>query len=137
MTNLLYRTTQLVLQIRYWCVYRVSALKPMFGRRAVPDVDQPAEKLGLRMKICNKIVPYTQGYSTARSTVRVSEHITCLRLRYSIVCPVGRRPRCAPGWFVLCFRPVPDTIMNPGVTKRTAHFERWLFWARELYMEKK
>ena len=30
-----------------------------------------------------------------------------------------------------------DTIMNPGVTKRTAHFERWLFWARELYMEKK
>ena len=27
--------------------------------------------------------------------------------------------------------------MNPGVTKRTAHFERWLFWARELYMEKK
>ena len=22
-------------------------------------------------------------------------------------------------------------------TKRTAHFERWLFWARELYLEKK
>ena len=30
-----------------------------------------------------------------------------------------------------------DTVMNPGVTKRTAHFERWLFWARELYLEKK
>ena len=29
-----------------------------------------------------------------------------------------------------------DTVMNPGVTKRTAHFERWLFWARELYLEK-
>lgn len=30
-----------------------------------------------------------------------------------------------------------DTVMNPGVTKRTAHFERWLFWARELYLEKR
>ena len=30
-----------------------------------------------------------------------------------------------------------DTVMNPGVTKRTAHFERWLFWARELYLQRK
>ena len=30
-----------------------------------------------------------------------------------------------------------DTVMNPGVTTRTAHFERWLFWARQLYLEKK
>ena len=30
-----------------------------------------------------------------------------------------------------------ETIMNPGVTKRTAHFERWLYWARELFLNKK
>ena len=24
-----------------------------------------------------------------------------------------------------------DIIMNPGVTKHTAHFERWMHWARE------
>ena len=27
-----------------------------------------------------------------------------------------------------------DVIMNPGVTKHTAHFKRWLHWARERYL---
>ena len=27
-----------------------------------------------------------------------------------------------------------DIIKNPGVTKHTAHFARWLHWARELYL---
>ena len=26
-----------------------------------------------------------------------------------------------------------QTIENPGVTKHTAHFGRWLHWARELF----
>ena len=30
-----------------------------------------------------------------------------------------------------------DVIRNPGVTKHTAHFARWLHWARELYMQQK
>ena len=29
-----------------------------------------------------------------------------------------------------------QTIENPGVTKHTAHFERWLHWGRELRMKK-
>ena len=28
-----------------------------------------------------------------------------------------------------------DIIMNPGVTKHTAHFERWLHYAREEYLK--
>ena len=27
-----------------------------------------------------------------------------------------------------------DIIRQPGVTKHTAHFDRWLHWARELYL---
>ena len=27
-----------------------------------------------------------------------------------------------------------DVIRNPGATKRTAHFDRWLHFARELYL---
>ena len=27
-----------------------------------------------------------------------------------------------------------DVIKNPGVTKHTAHFMRWLHWARRLYL---
>ena len=27
-----------------------------------------------------------------------------------------------------------DIIQNPGVTKHTAHFQRWLHWAREQYL---
>ena len=30
-----------------------------------------------------------------------------------------------------------DVVRNPGVTKHTAHFARWLHWARELYMNKR
>ena len=30
-----------------------------------------------------------------------------------------------------------DTVLNPGVTKRTAHFERWLYYAREMYLANK
>ena len=38
-----------------------------------------------------------------------------------------------------CRRPTCDEELKARVraAKRTAHFERWLFWARELYMEKK
>ena len=28
-----------------------------------------------------------------------------------------------------------DVVRNPGVTKHTAHFARWLHWARELHLE--
>ena len=27
-----------------------------------------------------------------------------------------------------------DIVKNPGATKRTAHFERWLHYARDLYL---
>ena len=30
-----------------------------------------------------------------------------------------------------------DIVVNPGVTKHTVHFERWLYYARELYLKKK
>ena len=29
-----------------------------------------------------------------------------------------------------------DVIRQPGVTKHTAHFDRWLHWARQLYLQK-
>jgi hypothetical protein len=29
-----------------------------------------------------------------------------------------------------------DVVKNPGVTKHTAHFERWLHWARELFLNR-
>ena len=28
-----------------------------------------------------------------------------------------------------------DIVQNPGVTKHTAHFSRWLHWARELVLK--
>ena len=28
-----------------------------------------------------------------------------------------------------------DIVRNPGATKRTAHFDRWLHFARELYLK--
>jgi hypothetical protein len=30
-----------------------------------------------------------------------------------------------------------DIVQNPGVTKHTAHFARWLHWARELVLKKR
>ena len=30
-----------------------------------------------------------------------------------------------------------DTVINPGVTKHTVHFERWLYYVREAYLKKK
>ena len=30
-----------------------------------------------------------------------------------------------------------DTVINPGVTKNTVHFERWLYYVREAYLKKK
>ena len=30
-----------------------------------------------------------------------------------------------------------DTVINPGVTKNTVHFERWLYYVREAFLKKK
>ena len=29
-----------------------------------------------------------------------------------------------------------DTVKNPGMTKKSTHFERWLQFARDLYLKK-
>ena len=29
-----------------------------------------------------------------------------------------------------------DTVINPGVTKHTVHFERWMYYVREAFLKK-
>ena len=41
---------------------------------------------------------------------------------------------------LVCFtdsKSAKDIVQNPGVTKHTAHFERWLHWAREMFLLKR